>query len=174
MRAVAIRELKNRLSAYLREVAAGEVVLVTDRGRVVAELRKPTSELMRSPTEISLERLAAEGALTLYAETSAVLRWLFDETDGTEVGARLREAEEFLCSRLTLIEVRRIVRRMVSSGDLHETAAADVHDAFALAVARWGVLELTRAVADRAEDRFPVEPVRTLDALHLASALALR
>ena len=65
MRAVAIRELKNRLSAYLREVAAGEVVLVTDRGRVIAELRRPTSELMRSATEVSLERLAADGALTI-------------------------------------------------------------------------------------------------------------
>ena len=65
MRAVAIRELKNRLSAYLREVAAGEVVLVTDRGRVVAELRRPTTELLRSATEISLERLAADGVLTL-------------------------------------------------------------------------------------------------------------
>jgi hypothetical protein len=29
MKAVAVRELKNRLSAYLREVARGEVVLVT-------------------------------------------------------------------------------------------------------------------------------------------------
>ncbi len=65
MRAVAIRELKNRLSAYLREVAAGEVVLVTDRGRVIAELRRPTSEFMRSATEVSLERLAADGVLTL-------------------------------------------------------------------------------------------------------------
>jgi antitoxin (DNA-binding transcriptional repressor) of toxin-antitoxin stability system len=65
MRAVAIRELKNRLSAYLREVAAGEIVLVTDRGRVIAELRRPTSELMRSATEVSLERLAADGALTI-------------------------------------------------------------------------------------------------------------
>jgi antitoxin (DNA-binding transcriptional repressor) of toxin-antitoxin stability system len=65
MRAVAIRELKNRLSAYLREVAAGEIVLVTDRGRVIAELRQPTSELMRSSTELSLERLADAGVLIL-------------------------------------------------------------------------------------------------------------
>ena len=42
MKTVAIRELKNRLSAYLREVRAGEVLLVTDRGEVVAELRPPT------------------------------------------------------------------------------------------------------------------------------------
>ncbi len=37
MKAVAVKELKNRLSSYLREVRNGEVVLVTDRGQVVAE-----------------------------------------------------------------------------------------------------------------------------------------
>ena len=41
MRAVGIRELKNLLSEYLRQVQNGERVLVTDRGRVIAELRPP-------------------------------------------------------------------------------------------------------------------------------------
>ncbi|MHC4236478.1 MAG: type II toxin-antitoxin system Phd/YefM family antitoxin, partial [Planctomycetota bacterium] len=41
MKAVGVRELKAHLSRYLREVQAGEVILVTDRGRVVAELRVP-------------------------------------------------------------------------------------------------------------------------------------
>ncbi|MEK6606826.1 MAG: type II toxin-antitoxin system prevent-host-death family antitoxin [Myxococcota bacterium] len=41
MLAVNVREFKARLSRYLREVKAGEVVLVTDRGKVVAELRRP-------------------------------------------------------------------------------------------------------------------------------------
>jgi antitoxin (DNA-binding transcriptional repressor) of toxin-antitoxin stability system len=41
MRAVGIRELKNRLSEYLRAVREGECVYVTDRGRVIAELRPP-------------------------------------------------------------------------------------------------------------------------------------
>ncbi|MGH7818740.1 MAG: type II toxin-antitoxin system Phd/YefM family antitoxin [Candidatus Binatia bacterium] len=64
MRAVAVKELKNKLSAYLREVAAGEVVLVTDRGRVVAELRQPTTGLPLDPQELALEKLIAEGLLT--------------------------------------------------------------------------------------------------------------
>lgn len=42
MRAVGVRELKNRLSEYLRLVRGGEPVLVTDRGVVVAELRPPS------------------------------------------------------------------------------------------------------------------------------------
>lgn len=39
MRAVSIRELKNRLSEYLRMVRQGEDILITDRGEVIAELR---------------------------------------------------------------------------------------------------------------------------------------
>lgn len=41
MRTVGLKVLKNRLSEYIRIVAGGEVVLVTDRDRVVAELRPP-------------------------------------------------------------------------------------------------------------------------------------
>ena len=36
-----LRDLKNRLSEYVREVRSGEAVLVTDRGEVVAELTPP-------------------------------------------------------------------------------------------------------------------------------------
>lgn len=43
MRTVGVRELKAKLSEELRAVARGEVILVTDRGRVVAELRAPGS-----------------------------------------------------------------------------------------------------------------------------------
>jgi len=41
MRAVGIKALKNKLSEYVRLAADGETVLVTDRDRVVAELRPP-------------------------------------------------------------------------------------------------------------------------------------
>lgn len=41
MRTVGIRVLKDRLSEYLRLAAAGEVVLITQRDRVVAELHPP-------------------------------------------------------------------------------------------------------------------------------------
>lgn len=42
MKVVGIKQLKNKLSEYVKLAAAGEVVLVTDRGDVVAELRAPT------------------------------------------------------------------------------------------------------------------------------------
>ncbi len=42
LKTVNIRALKDKLSAYLRDVQHGDIFLVTDRGRVVAELRQPT------------------------------------------------------------------------------------------------------------------------------------
>jgi antitoxin (DNA-binding transcriptional repressor) of toxin-antitoxin stability system len=44
MRAVGLKVLKNRLSEYVRIAAGGEVVLVTDRDRVVAELVPPGTD----------------------------------------------------------------------------------------------------------------------------------
>ena len=41
MRSVGLKVLKNRLSEYVRLASQGETVLVTDRDRVVAELRPP-------------------------------------------------------------------------------------------------------------------------------------
>lgn len=41
MKTVGVRELKNRLSEYLRQARSGDSVLVTDRGQVVAELTAP-------------------------------------------------------------------------------------------------------------------------------------
>lgn len=41
MRSVGLKVLKNKLSEYVRLVANGETVLVTDRDRVVAELVPP-------------------------------------------------------------------------------------------------------------------------------------
>ena len=41
MVAVGLKTLKNKLSEYVRMAARGETVLVTDRERVVAELRPP-------------------------------------------------------------------------------------------------------------------------------------
>jgi antitoxin (DNA-binding transcriptional repressor) of toxin-antitoxin stability system len=66
MRTVGIRELKAHLSRVLRDVQNGETVLVTDRGRVIAELRQPglvAPDL--SPADQKLAALAAKGVLKL-------------------------------------------------------------------------------------------------------------
>src|SRR5262249_6389975 len=61
-----IRALKDRLSAFLRDVQRGDVILVTDRGRLVAEIRPPTVEATPTgPTAAKLRRLASEGVVKL-------------------------------------------------------------------------------------------------------------
>jgi hypothetical protein len=110
----------------------------------------------------------------VYAETSAVLRWLFNEAGGEEIFDRLRGAAKVVCSRLTLIETRRSVQRAVATAGILAAEAADLRATLAQAAARWALLELSADVAARAEQGFPAEPVRTLDAIHLASALCLR
>ena len=65
MKAVGLRELKNRLSEYIREVRRGELVLVTDRGEVVAELGPPGHASAPSPYPPGLQQLARRGQATL-------------------------------------------------------------------------------------------------------------
>ncbi len=60
---VGIKELKNSLSRYLRAVRNGEVILVTERGRVVAEIR-PRRERAESEEDRALRGLEEQGLLT--------------------------------------------------------------------------------------------------------------
>jgi predicted nucleic acid-binding protein len=112
--------------------------------------------------------------VTLYAETSAVLRWLFAEEGGEAIRSALAAAETVTSSRLALIETRRVVRRAEREGRITGAQAADLLAVFAQATSTRALLETSEEVARRAEGSFPNEPVRTLDAIHLASALFLR
>jgi antitoxin (DNA-binding transcriptional repressor) of toxin-antitoxin stability system len=60
---VGTKELKNRLSHYVRRVREGASVYVTDRGKVVAELRAVTSR--RVGDRALLRELAARDAAIL-------------------------------------------------------------------------------------------------------------
>jgi len=65
MRAVGIREVKNRLSEFLRLVREGESVLITDRGKVVAQILPPPAYLgtAHESEQEALTRLARAGHL---------------------------------------------------------------------------------------------------------------
>jgi prevent-host-death family protein len=64
MKTVGSRELKNRLGRYLGLVRRGETIIVTDRGKTVAQLIPPTFEEEKSDrVENLLRRLEAEGHL---------------------------------------------------------------------------------------------------------------
>jgi antitoxin (DNA-binding transcriptional repressor) of toxin-antitoxin stability system len=64
VRAVGIKELKNKLSEYVRIAASGEPVLVTDRGRVVAELVAPQPDRGTSPADAKWADLIRRGIVT--------------------------------------------------------------------------------------------------------------
>jgi prevent-host-death family protein len=65
MKSVGVKQLKARLSEYLRAVRNGETVLVTDRDEVVAELRpaRRQSAAADSLQEL-LDSLAERGEVT--------------------------------------------------------------------------------------------------------------
>jgi prevent-host-death family protein len=56
MPTVGLKTLKNKLSEYVRLAAAGETVVITDRGRAVAQLMPPRRE-----PESVIERGVREG-----------------------------------------------------------------------------------------------------------------
>ena len=68
-----VRELKNRLSEYLRAVRTGERVLVTDRGEVVAELIPPGQGGREPDVPAALLVLARRGLATLGAQGDAAV-----------------------------------------------------------------------------------------------------
>ena len=60
-----MRQLKSRLSEYLRAVRQGATFLVTDRDQVVAELRPPVPRpAPREGPDQALDNLAAAGEVT--------------------------------------------------------------------------------------------------------------
>ncbi len=66
IRTANVRLLKDKLSAFLRDVQRGDIVLVTDRGRVVAELRQPTlTRQLPAASSEKWRRLVEEGTLKL-------------------------------------------------------------------------------------------------------------
>jgi antitoxin (DNA-binding transcriptional repressor) of toxin-antitoxin stability system len=65
MKVVGIKVLKARLSEYVRLARAGEIVLVSDRAEVVAELGPPRYQASPADSlDAILDRLAERGSLT--------------------------------------------------------------------------------------------------------------
>ncbi len=112
--------------------------------------------------------------MKLYAESSAVLAWLFGEVGGEEVRRLLAGAEEVFTSVLTLVETDRVLIRAQVVETLREGDVVDRRRVLARAGRHWHLLQLHEEILERARRPFPGEPIRTLDALHLASALAAR
>jgi predicted nucleic acid-binding protein len=112
--------------------------------------------------------------VSLYAESSAILSWLLGEDAAPRVRRCLGAADLIVASDLTLVECDRVLIRAVARGEISEADAADRRAHLNTAAAHWHVLRIAPEIIDRAPLPFPDEPIRTLDALHLASALAAR
>ncbi len=107
----------------------------------------------------------------VYVETSAFLAWLFDESEGSDVSTEVEAAETIVTSSLTFLESERVLVRAVSSRLLLEADAQRLRGAILRQRGTWIVMAISEEVLERAGRPFPVEPVRSLDAVHLATAL---
>lgn len=108
---------------------------------------------------------------TVYVESSAVLAWLLREAPGIRVRSTLTGASQVVTSQLTLIECRRALHRYQRDGRISEAGALAARRMLDEAAEQWIIMDLVGDVTRRAGEPFPEEPLRTLDALHLASAL---
>jgi hypothetical protein len=112
--------------------------------------------------------------MKLYAESSAVLSWLFREEPAVLLKKILDGAELVVASELTLVECDRALIRAEAMGALSQFEMGQRRALLEGASARWILLKLGGEIVQRARRRFPQEPIRSLDSLHLASALTAR
>ncbi|MBI5509513.1 MAG: type II toxin-antitoxin system VapC family toxin [Deltaproteobacteria bacterium] len=97
-------------------------------------------------------------------------RWLLGAPDADAIAGVLAKAERVVTSAITSAEVGRALRRLVGTRQLSPEARDKIWVRYTSALAHWNVYGVTDAVLSRTLDPFPAEPVRTLDAIHIATA----
>ena len=105
--------------------------------------------------------------MTIYLDTSTVLRALFRDGEPMPEWGKWDRAYS---SELMGIEARRALDRLRLERVLDDDGLADAHDALAATERGIGVIRLTATILRRAGQSMPTV-VKTLDAIHLASAL---
>jgi uncharacterized protein with PIN domain len=112
--------------------------------------------------------------LIIYAESSAVLGSLLGESAGEEVRRALERAHGIVASRLTRLECLRAIVRLEATRQATSADTERLLGTFARASAEWTMIDIAAELVERAGATFPEEPVRALDAIHLASVLLVR
>lgn len=92
------------------------------------------------------------------------------EPHEAEIKAALEGAGEIVASCLTLVECDRVLIRAERTEPEESERVPGLHSKLRRTASQWLVLKMTDEIVERARRPFPAEPVRTLDALHLASA----
>ncbi len=108
--------------------------------------------------------------MTVYLDASAVLRVLLRQPKPLASWGRWEAAYS---SELLGVEARRVIDRLRLEAALDDDGLADAHHDLARIERAIGTIRLTRPVLHRAALPMPAV-VKTLDAIHLASALLLR
>jgi predicted nucleic acid-binding protein len=109
--------------------------------------------------------------IALYLETSAVLTWLLGESRADQVRKAVQGADAVVSSSLMFAEAERALVRAESDGLMRAVEGQRLRGALQRAGAGWTRMAVSEEVLARVSRPFPVEPVRTLDAIHLATAL---
>lgn len=102
-----------------------------------------------------------------YLESSALVAGLLEKDDAV---LRAVQPRTTVLSALTLAEARRALQRALHAGRIISDGLAGAESTIAQLERECSIIAVDDAILARAGRRFPVEPVRTLDAIHLASA----
>ena len=103
--------------------------------------------------------------MSLYVDSSALLKRYVDEPDSELADSLLGSDPSLLTARHTIVEVRRNLARLLGGRDLATARSAFTGDLEALSI-----VELDEVTCEGAATVAEVTGVRTLDALHLAAA----
>ncbi|NNN19702.1 MAG: type II toxin-antitoxin system VapC family toxin [Acidimicrobiaceae bacterium] len=103
--------------------------------------------------------------MTLYADSSALLKRYVDEPDSEKSNELLESDPQVLTARLTIVEVRRNLYRLLDPEAAIDACINFVKDMEAIAI-----IELDAATCELAAMIAEQTNARTLDALHLAAA----
>ena len=99
-----------------------------------------------------------------------MLAWLLGEEEGESPRQVLASATQVVASELTVLEARRALLRHTIAGGIGAAVHARLRAVLETAAASWTRLAIDDAVLVRAGQPFPVEPLRSMDAIHLATA----
>jgi antitoxin (DNA-binding transcriptional repressor) of toxin-antitoxin stability system len=95
MKSAGIRELRNKLSDYVRRVRSGETIFITNRGEVVAELNPPGQGNVDRYFSPGLVELARRGLVTLPRNDRSAYRRPPGLMKGEEVAELLGEVRGY-------------------------------------------------------------------------------
>ncbi len=100
-----------------------------------------------------------------------MLRWLLGASDADRVEHALATAPAVVTSELTSTEIGRSLQRLVATDEIDAEAGERVWASYSVASQHWHMYRIDDEILLRARQAFPREPLRTLDAIHLATAL---